>query len=121
MGLTHHTQNIELGEFAVMPNHIDGVLILTGKNDHDGGDNNGNCRIVHVETGHALSLRVHHNEYKYTSTNKHNLITSFKYRLTQYIKTNLREAPVDSRIHPNKSETGILLNGFQEIALRKTS
>jgi hypothetical protein len=95
MGLTHHTQNIELGEFAVMPNHIDGVLILTGKNDHDGGDNNGNCGNgncgngncgngncgnVHVETGHALSLRVHHNEYKYTSTNKHNLINSVEYQ-----------------------------------------
>jgi hypothetical protein len=27
----------------------------------------------------------------------------------------------ENRIHPNKTETGILLNGFQEIALRKTA
>jgi len=42
----HHTPNVELGAFVVMPNHIHGILILTGNNNDN--DN--------VETGHALSL-----------------------------------------------------------------
>ncbi|MBE7411917.1 MAG: hypothetical protein L6Q54_02835 [Leptospiraceae bacterium] len=40
--IKNHAQNVELGAFVVMPNHVHGVLILTG-ND--------------VETGHALSPR----------------------------------------------------------------
>jgi hypothetical protein len=39
----------------------------------------------------------------------------------QYSKTNLRKALKENRIHPNKTEAGILLSGFQEIALRKTA
>lgn len=48
--IKNHTQNVELGAFVVMPNHIHGVLILTENDDND--NVNGN-----VETGHALSLR----------------------------------------------------------------
>lgn len=55
-----HSQNVELGEFVVMPNHIHGILILTGNdnndnnnNDNDNNDNNND----NVETGHALSLQ----------------------------------------------------------------
>jgi len=43
--IPHHAKNVELGAFVVMPNHIHGILILTGNDD----DHN-------VETGHALSL-----------------------------------------------------------------
>ena len=40
--IKHHTKNVELGEFIVMPNHVHGVLIL-------------NNSIDPVETRHALS------------------------------------------------------------------
>lgn len=50
--IKNHTIDLELGAFVVMPNHIHGILILTGNNKNDGNDgNDGN-----VETGHALSL-----------------------------------------------------------------
>ncbi|MFT3746835.1 MAG: hypothetical protein QM768_00895 [Agriterribacter sp.] len=42
--IKNHAKNIDLDEFIVMPNHIHGIVILTG---NDG---------VHVETRHALSL-----------------------------------------------------------------
>jgi REP element-mobilizing transposase RayT len=45
--IKNHSQNVELGEFVVMPNHIHGVLIIT--------DDNAN--VDNVETGHALSLQ----------------------------------------------------------------
>ena len=53
--IKNHSQNVELGEFVVMPNHIHGILILTG-NDNDNGNGNGNGN-GNVETGHALSLQ----------------------------------------------------------------
>ncbi len=40
--IPHHAENVELGAFVVMPNHIHGILILNGG--------------PVVETGHALSL-----------------------------------------------------------------
>jgi putative transposase len=47
--IKNHAKNVNLGQFVVMPNHIHGILVLTGDGDDgDGGD---------VETGHALSLR----------------------------------------------------------------
>lgn len=33
--IKNHTKNVELGEFVVMPNHVHGILILNGNNDHD--------------------------------------------------------------------------------------
>jgi putative transposase len=47
--IKHHTTNIELGAFVVMPNHIHGILILHDKKS--------SCSDVSVETGHALSLQ----------------------------------------------------------------
>jgi REP element-mobilizing transposase RayT len=55
--IKNHVQNIELGEFIVMPNHIHGVLVLNGNNtagavggmDDDGMDDDGMdvvCRDV---------------------------------------------------------------------------
>jgi len=43
--IINHNDNIELGEFVVMPNHIHGILILNNNN------------TVVVETLHATSLR----------------------------------------------------------------
>lgn len=54
--IPHHTKNVELGAFVVMPNHIHGILILTG-NDNETNNDNVNVNVnVNVETGHALSL-----------------------------------------------------------------
>lgn len=43
--IPHHAQNVELGAFVVMPNHIHGILIL-----NDGGENGdrgiGNCNGI---------------------------------------------------------------------------
>ena len=47
--IPNHSQNVELDEFVVMPNHIHGILILNG-NDLENNNN--------VETGHALSLPI---------------------------------------------------------------
>lgn len=44
--IKNHAPNVDLGAFVVMPNHIHGILILTGNDD-------GNPI---VQTGHALSL-----------------------------------------------------------------
>ena len=62
--IKNHAQNIELGEFVVMPNHVPGILILNGNNDNDGNDNddndgndNNNNGNGNVETTHALSLQ----------------------------------------------------------------
>ncbi len=49
--IKNHAQNVELGEFVVMPNHIHGILILTGNDNHDNGNGDGD-----VEAGHALPL-----------------------------------------------------------------
>ena len=56
--IPHHAQNVELGAFSVMPNHIHGIIII---NDNTNSDNVGD----NVETGHALSLR-----YPQQSSNK---------------------------------------------------
>ena len=44
--IPNHSQNVELGAYVIMPNHIHGILILTGNNGNDT-----------VKTGHALSLQ----------------------------------------------------------------
>ena len=45
--IPHHAQNVELGAFVVMPNHIHGILVLTETVD---------TNIPAVETLHATSL-----------------------------------------------------------------
>lgn len=56
--IKNHSENVILGEFVVMPNHIHGILILTGDGGdggpgRDGGDGRDGGP---VQTGHALSL-----------------------------------------------------------------
>lgn len=46
--IPNHSQNVELGSFVVMPNHIHGILILSGNNTEIN-------TTIPVETGHALS------------------------------------------------------------------
>ena len=67
--IRHHTQQVELGAFVVMPNHIHGILIMNGNNPDSNGkgnkngdnndDNDGDNVNVDdtVETRHALSLQ----------------------------------------------------------------
>jgi REP element-mobilizing transposase RayT len=52
--IKNHSKNVELGEFVVMPNHVHGILILTGKNGNDNGTGSGSGS---VETLHATSLQ----------------------------------------------------------------
>ena len=54
--IKNHAQNIELGEFVVMPNHIHGILILDGNNAGMGNDPDVVAGTV-VGTRHALSLQ----------------------------------------------------------------
>jgi REP element-mobilizing transposase RayT len=49
--IKNHAKNIELGEFAVMPNHIHGIIVITNFDDHSA-----------VGTGHALSLQSEKSE-----------------------------------------------------------
>lgn len=36
--IPHHAKNVELGAFVVMPNHIHGVLVITGNDDNHNVD-----------------------------------------------------------------------------------
>jgi REP element-mobilizing transposase RayT len=62
--IKNHSKNVILGEFVVMPDHIHGILILTGnggdaRDARDAGDagDAGPAQTGHaVQTGHALSL-----------------------------------------------------------------
>lgn len=58
--IPYHSQNVELDEFVVMPNHIHGILILNG-NDLENNNNVETGQVVEtghvVDTGHALYLR----------------------------------------------------------------
>ncbi|MCX6258178.1 MAG: transposase [Bacteroidia bacterium] len=51
--ILNHANNVELGEFVVMPNHIHGILILTGNEIDQNIYNTQNT----IETRHALSLQ----------------------------------------------------------------
>lgn len=69
--IKNRAKNIELGEFVIMPNHIHGILILSGNNvenlksektvltDDNCNSNNNNIftETNFVGTGHALSTK----------------------------------------------------------------
>ncbi len=60
--IKNHSQNIELGKFVVMPNHVHGILILKNVNKSNKNENvvetlNTNSVVV-VETRHALFLPI---------------------------------------------------------------
>jgi REP element-mobilizing transposase RayT len=57
--IKNHAKNIELGEFAVMPNHIHGIIVITNFDDSD----------TNVGTGHALSLQSEQSEQSEKSEN----------------------------------------------------
>jgi REP element-mobilizing transposase RayT len=51
--IPHHSKNVELGAFVIMPNHVHGILILTDTNDTV---ETLHVETLHVETLHATSL-----------------------------------------------------------------
>lgn len=61
--IKNHTQNVDLGVFVVMPNHVHGILILNGIDISDTRDflidrvESGVCDGANVETLHATSLQ----------------------------------------------------------------
>ena len=81
--IKHHAQNIQLGSFVVMPNHIHGIITLNGgwmdynymDDGNDGmgnfigrGDSVGNGDFVGI--GHALSLQNHQHDNQKNQTNE---------------------------------------------------
>jgi REP element-mobilizing transposase RayT len=78
--IKNHANNIELGEFVVMPNHVHGILILNDNKSHD----NANVETLHatsndttsnhqtidanVETLHATSLPNDNNKNQFMSS-----------------------------------------------------
>ncbi|MBS1653084.1 MAG: transposase [Bacteroidetes bacterium] len=54
--IKNHAKNIELGAFVVMPNHVHGILILTGNDDFVNGTDGSNGSFV--GTLHATSLQT---------------------------------------------------------------
>jgi len=49
--IKNHEKNVELGAFVVMPNHVHGILILTGAGA-------GNVGTLHATSLHATSLQT---------------------------------------------------------------
>lgn len=82
--IKNHHNNVELGEFVVMPNHIHGILILTNNESIDVDNDN-------VETGHALSQQ-HHNvqiigKQRFQNIGKHSvssIIGSYKSAVSKH-------------------------------------
>ena len=76
--IKNHTQNIELGAFVVMPNHIHGILILNG---NVGNDDN-------VETLHATTLQSTTDEFMASISPKSDsvstIIRSYKSAVTKH-------------------------------------
>lgn len=72
--IPHHSQNVELGAYIVMPNHIHGILIIS-QNDVESVINFDNDNIKTrnsniVETGHALSLQQQKKQQQNQKQNK---------------------------------------------------
>ncbi len=72
--IKYHTNNVETGAFAVMPNHIHGIIIL--KNDFINDLKNDD--VIPVETSHATSLRepLSKNEFMSSISPKSNSVSS---------------------------------------------
>ncbi|AUD01170.1 transposase [Spirosoma pollinicola] len=83
--IRHHSQQLELGSFVVMPNHIHGILIL---NETHTNDQNATGPIV--ETRHALSLPQPHTspgEQRFQNQGKNtvsSIIGSYKAAVTKH-------------------------------------
>jgi putative transposase len=101
--IKNHAQNVVLGEFVVMPNHIHGVLVIT-KFD-DGGDNIDG--VVPVETGHALSLLSDHEtigQQRFQNIGKNSvssIVGSYKSAVTKHARRLGYEFQWQTRFYEN--------------------
>ena len=61
--IKNHANNVDLGEFTVMPNHIHGIILLGCNDGGDGGDNGDGGDGGGVGARHALPLHAEHTEH----------------------------------------------------------
>lgn len=82
-----HHDNVELGDFVVMPNHIHGILIIDRQNniDLDCADNLND--LHNVQTGHALSLPPKPGSQRFQNIGKNtisSIVGSYKSAVTKH-------------------------------------
>ena len=103
--IKNHAKNVELGEFVVMPNHIHGIITITGQP---------------VGTGHALSLREPSNNTRKTrfqNIGKNSIsaiIGSYKSAVTKYARKLGYEFEWQTRFYDNIIRTAADYNRIAE-------
>jgi REP element-mobilizing transposase RayT len=78
-----HHNNVELGDFVVMPNHIHGILIIDKKMNNINDVDDANI----VETGHALSLSEKPGSQRFQNIGKNtisSIVGSYKSAVTKH-------------------------------------
>ena len=82
--IKNHADNLELGEFVVMPNHIHGILILNDRNSDRGRDKA--CLVSTTETaidnGKTIGQQRFQNQGKNTISS---IIGGYKSAVTKHI------------------------------------
>ena len=58
--IPNHSQNVELGAFIVMPNHIHGIIIINKPTQTKNADNAQTGHANNVQTGHANNVQTGH-------------------------------------------------------------
>jgi putative transposase len=81
--IPHHSQNVELGVFTVMPNHIHGILILN-ENSIIPDSVSDFATATDVQTGHALSLPGHQRYQNQGKNTVSSIIGSYKSAVTKH-------------------------------------
>ena len=78
-----HHNNVELGDFVVMPNHIHGILIIDKKMNNINDVDDANI----VETGHALPLSEKPGSQRFQNIGKNtisSIVGSYKSAVTKH-------------------------------------
>ncbi|MBS7255200.1 transposase [Flavobacterium branchiicola] len=83
-----HHDNVELGDFVVMPNHIHGILIIDKQLNNIDLENVNNMNDVDgVETGHVLSLSSNPGSQRFQNIGKNtisSIVGSYKSAVTKH-------------------------------------
>ncbi len=80
-----HHDNVELGDFVVMPNHIHGILIIDRQLDNIDANNLDDTNIVQTE--HALSLPSNPGSKRFQNIGKNtisSIVGSYKSAVTKH-------------------------------------
>ena len=101
--IKNHARNVELDAFVVMPNHVHGILVLTG-NDNDIGDP--------VETLHATSLPRRQANISPKSGSVSTIIRSYKSAVSKHTHRLGFDFQWQSRFHDHIIRDG---TSFQNI------